>query len=55
MVALDSTEEGFMRTCKQAVGIDTETHDVADKKERMDKLQHEPRRRSDETRTFLDG
>ena len=27
MVALDSTEEGFMKTCTQAFGIDTETGD----------------------------
>ena len=33
MVALDSTEEGFMKTCKQAFGIDTETGDFAHKRE----------------------
>ena len=37
MVALDSTEEGFMKTCKQAFGIDTETGDFAHKRERMGK------------------
>ena len=29
MVALDSTEEGFMKTCKQAFGIDTEAGDLS--------------------------
>ena len=33
MVALDSTEEGFMKTCKQAFGIDTEAGDFAHKRE----------------------
>ena len=32
-VALDSTEEGFMKMCKQAFGIDTETGDFAHKRE----------------------
>ena len=31
MVALDSTEEGFMATCKQAFGIDTKSEDFAHK------------------------
>ena len=38
MVAFDSTEEGFVKTCKQAFGIDTETYDFAH--ERMCKAQH---------------
>ena len=33
MVALDSTEEGFMKPCKQAFGTDTETDDFAHKRE----------------------
>ena len=33
MVALDSTEEGFMKTCKQAFEIDTESGDFAHKRE----------------------
>ena len=33
MVALDSTEEVFMKTCKQAFGIDTETGDFGHKRE----------------------
>ena len=33
MVALDSTEEGFMKTCKQAFGIDTEAGDFGHKRE----------------------
>ena len=33
MVALDQTEEAFMKTCKQALGIDTETGDFAHKRE----------------------
>ena len=33
MVALDSTEEGFMKTCKQAFEIDTEAGDFAHKRE----------------------
>ena len=34
MVALDSTEEGFMATSKQAFGIDTKSEDFAHKRER---------------------
>ena len=33
MVALDSTEEGFTKTCNQAFGIVTETRDFAHKRE----------------------
>ena len=33
MVALDSTEEGFMATCKQAFGIDTKSEEFAHKRE----------------------
>ena len=33
MVALDSTEQGFMATCKQAFGIDTKSEDFAHKRE----------------------
>ena len=36
VVALDSTEEGFMATCKQAFGIDTKSEDF----EGMGKAQH---------------
>ena len=32
MVALDSTEEGFMKTCTQVFGIDKETDDIAHKR-----------------------
>ena len=39
MVALDSTEEGFMKTCKQAFGIDTEAGDFFPQ-ERMGKAQY---------------
>ena len=39
MVALDSTEEGVMATCKQAFGIDTKSEEFAHKRG-MGKAQH---------------
>ena len=38
MVRLDSTEDGFMKTCKQAFGIDTELPDFAHK--RVGQVEH---------------
>ena len=52
MVRLDSTEDGFMKTCKQAFGIDTELPDFAHKREwaKLNMVWHQAKRSPTRTR-----